>query len=67
MCFIKIFPILLSALGGGMMVFSNYDDSPGGSLLGLVMILLAIYLSVKNFYRVIIKNIYQNLLFCRKK
>tara|TARA_B000000441_G_scaffold95763_1_gene66545 strand:- start:946 stop:1107 length:162 start_codon:yes stop_codon:yes gene_type:complete len=46
---IKIFPILLSALGGGMMVFSNYDDSPGGSLLGLLIILLAIYLSIKKY------------------
>ena len=44
-----MFPILLSALGGGMMVFSNYDDSPGGSLLGLLMILLAMYLTIKKY------------------
>ena len=44
---IKITPIVISALGGAMMVYSSYDDSPGGSLLGLSMILLALYISVK--------------------
>lgn len=40
-------PVLLSAVGGAFMVFSSYDDSPGGSLLGFVLILLSLYLVLK--------------------
>lgn len=29
----------MAALGGGMAVFSEYDDAPGGVLLGLLLIL----------------------------
>jgi hypothetical protein len=43
----SIFPVIMAALGGAMMVFSSYDDSPGGSLLGLVMILASILLTVR--------------------
>ena len=44
---ILVIPVIVSALGGAMMVFSGYDDSPGGSLLGLVLILISIYLTIK--------------------
>ena len=42
-----IIPVVLSALGGAMMVFSGYDDSPGGMFPGLFMILLALYLALR--------------------
>ena len=44
---ISIIPVILSAMGGAMMVFSSYDDSPGGSLLGLILILISIYWTIK--------------------
>lgn len=31
--------VLLAALGGAMFVYGGYDDSPGGQLLGVVMVL----------------------------
>lgn len=42
-----LFPIVMSALGGAMMVFSAYDDSPGGQLLGVLFIAFGAFLSVK--------------------
>ena len=39
--------IVIAALGGAMMVFSAYDDSPGGQLLGVLLIAVAAFLSVK--------------------
>ncbi|MBO0331145.1 hypothetical protein [[Muricauda] lutisoli] len=42
-----IIPIIISALGGAMMVFSSYDDSPGGSLLGLMLIVIAGIMAIK--------------------
>ncbi len=44
---IAISPVIISAMGGAMMVFSSYDDSPGGSLLGLVLVLISIYVVIK--------------------
>ena len=44
---ISIIPVILSAMGGAIMVFSSYDDSPGGSLLGLILILISIYWTIK--------------------
>ena len=44
---ITISPVILSAIGGAMMVFTSYDDSPGGLLLGLVIILFSIYMAIK--------------------
>jgi hypothetical protein len=32
---------VIAALGGGAIVFSEYDDAPGGILIGLVMVLVA--------------------------
>jgi hypothetical protein len=44
-------PIVLAALGGALAVFGSYDDSPGGSLLGALMVLGAMALGVKNARR----------------
>jgi hypothetical protein len=45
--FMAAVPVLVSALGGAFMVFSSYDDSPGGSLIGFVLILVSLYLVTK--------------------
>ena len=45
--FIPAIPVVLAALGGAMMVYSGYDDAPGGTLLGLALIGIALYLSMK--------------------
>lgn len=37
----------LAALGGGLTVFSAYDDSPGGQLLGVLMVLVAMALAAR--------------------
>ncbi len=42
-----IFPIVISAFGGAMLVFSEYDDSPGGQLLGIVLLILSYFLLLK--------------------
>jgi hypothetical protein len=42
-----LLPIVMAALGGAMMVFSAYDDIPGGQLLGLLFIAFGVFLSVK--------------------
>ena len=44
---VAVLPVIISALGGAMMVFSSYDDSPGGSLLGFIMIVIALFLVTK--------------------
>lgn len=44
---IAIVPVLISAMGGAMMVYSSYDDSPGGSLFGLILVFLSFYLVAK--------------------
>jgi hypothetical protein len=41
----------LSALGGAMMVFSAFDDAPGGSLIGLLLIVGAAAFSVRRELR----------------
>ena len=41
-----LIPIVMAALGGAMMVFSAYDDSPGGQLLGVLLIAFGAYLAV---------------------
>ncbi len=45
--FRSVIPVVISALGGAMMVFSSYDDSPGGSLIGFSLILVSVYLALK--------------------
>jgi hypothetical protein len=44
---IAVVPVIISALGGAMMVYSSYDDSPGGTLLGFGLIMTSIYLVIK--------------------
>lgn len=43
-----IFPILAIALGIFWVVYGGYDDSPGGQLLGLIMIISAAVGLLKN-------------------
>ena len=43
----SIIPVIISAMGGALMVFASYDDSPGGTLLGFVLIIIALYLVIK--------------------
>jgi hypothetical protein len=38
---------ILAALGGAAVVFSAFDDSPGGSLIGLLLIVVATAVSVR--------------------
>ena len=42
-----LIPIIISALGGALVVYSSYDDSPGGTLTGLVLIAVSAYLIIK--------------------
>ena len=37
----------IAALGGAFVVFAGYDDSPGGSLIGLLLIITALALNVR--------------------
>jgi len=37
----------VAALGGAFVVFAGYDDSPGGSLIGLLLIIAALALNVR--------------------
>jgi hypothetical protein len=36
-----IAPIVIAALGGAFAVFGAYDDSPGGTLLGVALVVVA--------------------------
>lgn len=40
-------PVIIAALGGALIVFSGYDDAPGGVLLGLVIIVAAGVISLR--------------------
>ena len=37
----------MAAAGGGLAVFSAFDDAPGGSLLGLLLIIGAVALGMR--------------------
>jgi hypothetical protein len=37
-----------AAIGGGFAVFGGYDDAPGGVLIGLVLVLAAMVVGVRN-------------------
>jgi hypothetical protein len=41
----------IAALGGAMVVFSDFDDAPGGMLLGFLLILCAVALSMRAAWR----------------
>ena len=40
-------PVGLAALGGALAVYGGYDDSPGGSLLGVLLIVGALVFEVR--------------------
>ncbi len=44
-------PIGIAALGGALAVFGGYDDSPGGTLLGLVLVLGAMAFGARSAWR----------------
>lgn len=43
-----IYSILAMLFGVFMFVYGEYDDSPGGQLLGLLMFILGIFVMVKS-------------------
>ena len=43
--------VAMAALGGAGVVFSEYDDSPGGELIGLLLIIGAAVLGVRTALR----------------
>ena len=43
-----ILPVGIAALGGALAVFAGYDDSPGGSLLGFLLILGAMAFAARS-------------------
>lgn len=46
-----IIPIGIAALGGAFAVYGGYDDSPGGTLLGLVLVLGAMAFGARRALR----------------
>ena len=46
-----VVPIAIAAFGGGFAVFGSYDDSPGGTLLGALIVLGAMALAVNSARR----------------
>jgi len=46
-----IAPIGIAALGGALAVFGGYDDSPGGTLIGIAMVLGAIAFGARSAQR----------------
>ena len=48
---VAIAPIGIAALGGAFAVFGGYDDSPGGTLLGLLLVLGAMAFGGRRAWR----------------
>lgn len=46
-----ITPVALAALGGGLAVFAGYDDSPGGTLIGFLLVLGAMVFAARSTKR----------------
>jgi len=46
-----ITPIGIAALGGAFAVFGSYDDSPGGTLLGLLLVFGAMVFGARSARR----------------
>ena len=46
-----ITPIGIAALGGALAVFGGYDDSPGGTLLGFVLVMGAMAFGARSARR----------------
>jgi hypothetical protein len=45
--FIVLTQTVFSSVGGALIVYSSYDDAPGGVLIGLIMILFSLSLAFK--------------------
>ena len=48
---VAIIPIGIAALGGAFAVFGGYDDSPGGTLLGILLVLGAMVFGARSAWR----------------
>jgi len=46
-----IAPIGIAAMGGALAVYGGYDDSPGGTLLGLLLVLGAMAFGARSALR----------------
>jgi hypothetical protein len=44
---VAITPVVVAAFGGGFAVFGGYDDSPGGTLLGALVVLGAMVFAAR--------------------
>ena len=49
-----IFSILAILLGGFFVVYGGYDDSPGGQLIGVAVVIVGIVLAVKSRKKIFI-------------
>jgi hypothetical protein len=45
--FVVLTQTIFSSIGGAFIVYSSYDDSPGGVLIGLIMILFSLFLAFR--------------------
>jgi len=43
-----LFPFLAILFGGFLIVYGGYDDSPGGQLLGLVLVIVGVVVAIKS-------------------
>jgi len=48
---VAITPIGIAAIGGALAVYGSYDDSPGGTLLGILLVLSAVAFSARGARR----------------
>ena len=48
---VAIIPIGIAAIGGAFAVYGGYDDSPGGTLLGILLVLGAMAFGAKGAWR----------------
>jgi hypothetical protein len=48
---VAIVAIGIAALGGALAVYGSYDDSPGGTLLGVLLVLGAMVFSARSAWR----------------
>jgi hypothetical protein len=49
--FVAITPIGIAAIGGALAVYGDYDDSPGGVLLGILLVLGAMVVGARSASR----------------
>lgn len=48
---VAITPIGIAAIGGAFAVFGGYDDSPGGTLLGILLVFGAMAFGARSAWR----------------